>query len=66
MTPLKTAVGKEDEDYEQSRKSDQTESIHKADDGRDAGGHAGATGVKLYNPKQSGRSGRFFLGFLCH
>ena len=36
ITPLKAAVRKEDEDYEQSRKSDQTEAIHKADDERDA------------------------------
>ena len=36
ITPLKTAVGKEDEDYEQSRKSDQTALIRQADDERDA------------------------------
>ena len=36
ITPLKTAVTKEDEDYEQSRKSDQTALIRQADDERDA------------------------------
>mgnify|MGYP007122058391 CR=1 FL=1 len=36
ITPLKTAVTKEDEDYEQSRKADQTEAIRQADDERDA------------------------------
>ena len=36
ITPLKTAVAKEDEDYEQSRKSDQTALIRQADDERDA------------------------------
>ena len=36
ITPLKAAVEKEDEDYEQSRKSDQTALIRQADDERDA------------------------------
>ena len=36
ITPLKAAVGKEDLDYEQSRKAEHTELIHKADDERDA------------------------------
>ena len=36
ITPLKTAVEKEDLDYEQSRKAEQTEDIHRADDERDA------------------------------
>ena len=36
VTTLKAAVTKEDQDYEQSRKSDQTEAIHQADDERDA------------------------------
>lgn len=36
VTTLKAAVTKEDLDYEQSRKSDQTEAIHQADDERDA------------------------------
>ena len=35
ITPLKTAVTKEDEDYEQSRKADQTEAIRQADEERD-------------------------------
>ncbi len=35
ITPLKTAVGKEDTDYEQSRKADQTTLIQKADEERD-------------------------------
>lgn len=35
ITPLKTAVTKEDTDYEQSRKADQTEAIRQADDERD-------------------------------
>ena len=35
ITPLKAAVAKEDEDYEQSRKADQTEAIRQADDERD-------------------------------
>ena len=36
VTTLKAAVTKEDRDYEQSRKSGQTEPIHQADDERDA------------------------------
>jgi hypothetical protein len=36
ITPLKAAVTKEDQDYEQSRKADQTEAIHQADEERDA------------------------------
>ena len=36
ITPMKTAIAKEDEDYEQSRKADQTEAIRQADDERDA------------------------------
>jgi DNA-binding TFAR19-related protein (PDSD5 family) len=36
ITPLKTAVTKEDTDYEQSRKADQTEAIRQADEERDA------------------------------
>lgn len=36
ITPLKAAVSKEDQDYEQSRKSDQTALIQQADDERDA------------------------------
>ena len=36
ITPLKAAVTKEDQDCEQSRKADQTEAIHQADDERDA------------------------------
>lgn len=36
ITPLKAAVSKEDLDYEQSRKSDQTALIQQADDERDA------------------------------
>ena len=35
ITPLKTAVTKEDTDYEQSRKADQTEAIRQADEERD-------------------------------
>ena len=35
ITPLKAAVAKEDEDYEQSRKADQTEAIRQADEERD-------------------------------
>ena len=35
ITPLKAAVTKEDMDYEQSRKAEHTELIHKADDERD-------------------------------
>ena len=36
ITPLKAAVTKEDADYEQSRKADQTALIQQADDERDA------------------------------
>lgn len=35
ITPLKAAVSKEDQDYEQSRKADQTEAIRQADEERD-------------------------------
>jgi len=43
VTPLKAAVTKEDQDYEQSRKSDQTEAIHQAD-----GRHRHGQGVSAH------------------